>query len=156
MNFFTSGLLNPFALFLRFAALLGISAKKPLCLTRIFHPCYFTGPVRSFNLPGPATFTLLFLSTIATSDSANSRAGPACFLRTSETQRRKGERIHTPPVSLHEPSWLVFISTLGLNAQRRRGERMSFYTYRGLATVVFELGLLSRERFKPSEEGERE
>ncbi len=33
---------------------------------------------------------------------------------------------------------------------------MSFYTYRGQATVVFELGLSSFDNeFKPSEEGER-
>jgi hypothetical protein len=30
----------------------------------------------------------------------------------------------------HEPSWLVFTITLGFVAQRRRGERMSLYTYR--------------------------
>ena len=103
----------------------------------------------SFNLPGPGTFTLLSFK-----HNRNERfceqpcwVCPVFAFRTKPSEE-KGENKHfllpLPFIRITNPplgSCFFAAGPLTRVAQRRRGERMSFYTNRGSATFVFELGL---------------
>jgi hypothetical protein len=82
-------------------------------------------------MPGPATFTLLFLSTIAPNDYACSRAGFVKFLKNKpKPSEEKGENKHPSSTTIYQH-------------------------HKPLGSWFLAAGLVSRVS-KPSEEGERE
>ena len=122
-----------------------------------------TGPNRFFNLPGPATFTLLFLKHnrtirlcvqpcwvcqvyLTNKSKPSEEMGEKTFQHTSTT-------IYPPPLPYYyrpavlkttERFWTAGFEKREYQTQRRRGERMSFYTYRGKTRGRIRAGFVKR------------
>jgi len=120
------------------------------------------GPSRFFDLPGPVTFTLLFIFQ-AQSRQATVRAvvlGLPSFCQTSSNPAKKGRE--------NSHSSCIFITNLlarvchragfasrEFQTQRRRGERMSFYTNRERTRGCIRAGFVKRDFQTQRRRGER-